>query len=409
MARGILISMALVILIIIAGFSIHAYMDLSLKSRSLSEELERYKNDYAALQEKYNSLKEDYEALSRKSSNLTEIIKELNAKIEQLEEERKALNDSYTQLYQQLLARSNELESLNAKYSELYSKYLEIAESYADLLSRYAALQSIYLSLEQNYEELLSGRDPNTLEGLRAIAYRLNESLKEINYLLLQFSSFPYAFPRTLNAEVVKSLGGVFAAIVNRTDNISSVISDIYKWIRENVRYTSDPPIPVPDWRFCINNYCYYNYTLLSNYVQDPLFTAVYKQGDCEDQALLAYALIKYYQLYILKREFEVWIALINFRNGVGHALVILPISGGEVVLIDPTGAYLTGSSSADPYAVSPQPARAELLRYSQYWADYGGIAYIILYRVDVSDGSYAVVKEGDLYSIIRYIEGLAA
>ncbi len=56
--------------------------------------------------------------------------------------------------------------------------------------------------------------------------------------------------------------------------------------------------------RFTDYNLYYYDFAPFENYVQDPLFTAKHREGDCEDQAILVYAMIKYYQIYIYGKEY---------------------------------------------------------------------------------------------------------
>ena len=130
------------------------------------------------------------------------------------------------------------------------------------------------------------------------------------------------------------------------------------------------------------------------NYVQTPELTLEIKQGDCEDQAILTYAMIEYYMKHIIGTEYLLYIALIDFSDGSGHTAVFLPAQGGQVCIIDPAGSYLTKTEWGE---ITAKSAQQELQAYSNYLSSYGSISSIKLYDVSIVDGSYKVVAEGGI------------
>jgi hypothetical protein len=43
----------------------------------------------------------------------------------------------------------------------------------------------------------------------------------------------------------------------------------------------------------------------IANYVQTPEWTLTQKQGDCDDQAALEYAMLRYYNKYIAGTDYK--------------------------------------------------------------------------------------------------------
>jgi hypothetical protein len=137
------------------------------------------------------------------------------------------------------------------------------------------------------------------------------------------------------------------------------------------------------------------------NYVQTPRLTLEIKQGDCEDQAILTYAMIEYYMKHIIGTECNLYIACMDFSDSSVHVAVFLPVQGGNVCIIDPAGSYLTKESGE----IASEPAQQELQAYSNYWpSSHVSISHIKLYDVSVIDGSYKVVAEGDLNQITAFL-----
>jgi hypothetical protein len=110
--------------------------------------------------------------------------------------------------------------------------------------------------------------------------------------------------------------------------------------------------------------------------------------------------MIQYYRKYIMGTEYSLYIAHIEFSDGIGHAAVFLPVKGGEICIIDPAGKYLTSSNGK----IASKPASTELQEYSNYWSEHGTIKYIKLYSISITDGSYKIVAEGNINKIVEFL-----
>lgn len=258
--------------------------------------------------------------------------------------------------------------------------------------ARYSSLQSSYNELAANYQSLLLNN------------YNLTKSLENITLTYLSYTSLTHSFPRVLNSEEVYSVrDAVEKALVYPGDPWLSY-AHIYAWVSANIRYTNDITLPVPRCELVSGN-CALNYTFVNNYVQSPSLTLKLRAGDCEDMAILLYAMIKYYQLHVHGAEYVVWIAYIEFRDGSSHAAVFIPAKGGMLTILDPAGRYMTVDVNG---LITARPAREELELYSNKWDYLGGIKLIELYRVDVGNGSYSVDAEGGIEEVSAYISALA-
>jgi archaellum component FlaC len=230
--------LALVLLIIVGLESVLltiSYIQLDLKNKEISDLLNKLaitKNNYSKLSNKYSILTSSFDELNR---------------------EYKALKDKY--------------ESLEREYNELRNKHSILETKYESLLSEYNNL----------YHEALT----------------LNNSLAQIASTLKSHALLPEAFKHVLTIDEVKSVSTyVWQAGVDK-DDIWKSYQAIYKWVHDNVRYIDDVPIPVPlvIHRFTDHNLYYYDFIPIENNAQNPLFTAKHREGDCEDQAILVYAM----------------------------------------------------------------------------------------------------------------------
>ena len=241
------------------------------------------------------------------------------------------LYSSYRDLY-------NNYQTLFSKYNELNKKYDNLYIDYQNLLSDYNKLNSEYSELSSNYK-------------------KIKERYKNLSYDVVRFYDFlysyvnlPESFKRVLNENAInKTSKAVIEAGVVPFDLWYS-IQKIYEYITNNIQYAKDIEMPY------ISGYWYVtyekeNYTLnfynevrtIGEYIQSPELTLKIKQGDCEDQAILAYAMIKYYMKYVNGIDYDLYLAEIEFSNS-SHVSVILPVEGRKICIIDPAGHYLTNS-----------------------------------------------------------------
>lgn len=237
---------------------------------------------------------------------------------------------------------------------------------------------------------------------LDKVIENLTSTLNNITITLSEYTSLPLSFKRVLTLdEVLAAKWYVEAAGVIETSPWDSY-RNLYIWVSSSIRYTYDPLIPVPYCEFLANSSCILRYNIVDDYVQPPSYTLLYRQGDCEDMAILLYAMIKYYELFIHKSEYIVWIASIVFEDYTGHTAIIIPAVGGKIGVLDPAGRYMTMDIHG---LLVAKPVREELENYSKWWEARGGIKTITLYRVDVVSRVYYIDAMGTLEEIIEYIE----
>ncbi len=237
---------------------------------------------------------------------------------------------------------------------------------------------------------------------LDKVIENLTSTLNNITITLSEYTSLPLSFKRVLTLdEVLATKWYVEAAGVIETSPWDSY-RNLYIWVSSSIRYTYDPLIPVPYCEFLANSSCILRYNIVDDYVQPPSYTLLYRQGDCEDMAILLYAMIKYYELFIHKSEYIVWIASIVFEDYTGHTAIIIPAVGGKIGVLDPAGRYMTMDIHG---LLVAKPVREELENYSKWWEARGGIKTITLYRVDVVSRVYYIDAMGTLEEIIEYIE----
>jgi hypothetical protein len=290
----------------------------------------------------------------------------------------------------------SELSTLMIDY-ESKSRELELVKAeLSDLKTNYTRLMEKYSILEKNLSATL-----RELDRERNIAISLNNSINNITLTMLSYVSIPQALPRVLNIdEVLATEWYVRAAAVVATDPWVSYWH-LYAWVSSSIRYARDPLIPLPYCEY-VNESCVLKYLFIENYVQSPSQTLEYWQGDCEDTAILLYAMIKYYQLFINGTEYLTWLALIEFNDNESHVAVFIPAKGGLVAILDPTGHYMTTDEMG---RLVPQPARVELEKYASKWSIHGGVKNIELIRADVIREEYYLSAEGSIEKIAEYIE----
>ena len=233
----------------------------------------------------------------------------------------------------------------------------------------------------------------------------LSQNVSDLYDFLYSYSSIPEAFSRTLNEVSVNEVSSVVLSVTGSSSGLWSSCQKIYDYITLNIEYVNDIDMPYPStyWHINIDGFDYiinFSITTCRNYVQKPSLTLEIKQGDCDDQAVLAYAMTKYYMKYIGGTVYRLYIAFIDYSDDTAHLAVILPVQGGNVCIMDPAGNYLTSSMGT----ITSKPAQSELQAYSDYWSSTGSIKYIKLYDVSIQDGNYSIAAEGTINQIATFL-----
>lgn len=331
-----------------------------------------------------------------------------------------------TVTFTSLLDKSRQYENLRDEYYRLRLDYDALKTDYEKLNSDYNGLEQSYQGLKfnfsvlnENYERLRSNHDflEQTYIGLKAeyqtvLHYyrKFSDKLSELYEMFLAYH-IPEAFKRCLNDEEIRNTAPVVSLFSDRSDPWTTY-EKIYNYIKSNINYAFDIDMPCLEgvlWRpFNSSGYYLIDYTVgtINDYAQPPSVTLKYKQGDCEDQAILAYAMITYYHKYIYEKELTLYIAAVFFQDDVGHAAVIISMQNGQICIIDPPGNHLTSKSDSPwgTHRITSGDAITELNAYSNHWLTHGGIKSIKLFNINVSDGSYTVAASGSLSEIASFL-----
>jgi len=347
------------------------------------------------LKDKYTTLENSYRELNSQYINLNHSYHELQSGY-------KSLNTRYRELQVNCTLLRNNYEKLQAEYDNLSKQYTSLSLAHSNLQRKYTSLKDEYQNLQSRYNTLQLNY--NTL---RNYYLTLSHDVESLSGYLMSISFIPWAFKRALNInEVLKVKKAVLKADISSSD-IWSSIEKIYKWIVNNIKYVHDVNIPYLELTYVNvdkDKYvCRINVKSYQNYIQTPAETIELRQGDCDDQAILAYAMIKFYERYIYGKEYLLYIAYIRFNDGSAHLAVFLPVQGGKLTIIDPAGKYLTSYL----FHISARETDIELKHYSNWWRALGGISYIKLYHIDIDTGNYRSVVEGDIKSVASFLKTL--
>jgi hypothetical protein len=287
--------------------------------------------DYVMLESKYQSLNT---AFINVSSELSEVQNSYNI----------------------LLA---EHEDLSRNYASLEEDYSTLEESYRKLGGDYAYLKTQYDDLSLRYERLNSEYSL-ALEEKESIEAWYSSLRKDVN-VRQGFGEDKEAFITPSDAEVKRIVLETTGGWSNPSDwnEFWSDLKRLYDWVVDNVAYSYDPPSPVlPDiegelyWR----DECY----------RFPNETIRQKYGDCEDQAiLLASAILSY-----SNEKYSIWVVeWVSISSSVGHVAVAIPVEGGKLTILDPTGRFYTSNTVGK---VGSKDARLAVGEWLDYWRGQG-------------------------------------
>jgi len=332
---------------------------------------------YEALKLNYTSLSGEYALLSEEFSSLQLNYTWLNEKYGLLNEEYSSLQKEYSALEVEHSALEGKYQSLNERFNSLSADYAELQSSYESLSVEYAALQTEYGKLAASYNSLVENYG------------------KWLAYAKTYFH-FTKSFGRTLSESEILSLVSTVESVVSNPNDWWRSVKQLYGYVVNKIRYVSDEPFPAPPTIHEFEANSYRNTTSLELFLS-PTETLELGQGDCDDQAVLLYGLVKAYNKHVYGKYYTLWIMYVVLGEG-AHLSVAFPVSGGELTIIDPAGHYYTGwltLTSNDPYN--------ELENYSRHWSSNGGVKHIILYRID--GGVAYKVASGNIQEVADYIE----
>ena len=290
---------------------------------------------------------------------------------------------------------SYQINELTEKIIELEAQYEPLLNEYSLITSQYSVLKSEHNFLKYHYNLATSPLS------------ELSNDVGILNEMLNRYCKIPDAFKHVLNEEEVSKIGPTVTTITEDSEGVLDACDEIYKYVTNNIDYVHDIEFPyvINYHRTSINGTEYItSFTMGStaNYIQTPGFTLEKEQGDCDDQTVLAYAMIKYYEREIYGTEHKLYIADMEFLRGSSHLAIFLPVQGGRVCILDLTGHFLTSQQGS----ITSKDAASELENYSDWWSSTEGeITHMDLYDVNVVDSSYTIVASGNLRGIVEFLK----
>jgi len=315
------------------------------------------------------------------------------------------------ELKHQLDETNSELNTLSTKYEELQDENSQLNNKIKSLISKYnLALteadywESQYRNLKDKYDSLLGSY--SDVEDAVDLWIELSNVVIYLNNTLREYTFIPDAFKRTLNYSQISRVSSTVSSVTHNTKDFWNAIQRIYNYLATNIDIAYDIDFPyIDNFNYKIYNgqKALINFTIYTyrNYVQTPEFTLEFKHGDCDDIAVLTYAMIKNYMIDIYGEEYDLYIVYFTVGDS-AHLTVFIPAEGGNLCIVDPAMKYLTKSWGS----ISSKPAEIELKAYSQYFAreGYGEIDHITIWRVDVEDGSYTQLFDGNMEEAIKFL-----
>ena len=247
-------------------------------------------------------------------------------------------------LRQQVIPVMEQYHSLKSSYERLERDYASLAGNLSSLRQGYRELEERYRGLEENYTALAAERAEERAR-LEAEISHLRRLLERYQELYSRYWVLVEMAPRVIGSQV---RGGEDVQRILRSPpgrEVLEAISElglrgdmdpaekarkVMEWMAVNIQGLRD------DYILVVSNQ---TATTILEHFQAPNETLKRGGGDCEDLAILAYALLK----QALGEGEELYI--IAWTTGyLGHAAVLYG-SGGRYIIIDPAMNYATNST----------------------------------------------------------------
>ncbi|TRO53952.1 hypothetical protein E2P71_05275 [Candidatus Bathyarchaeota archaeon] len=292
-----------------------------------------------------------------------------------------------------MMGNQAQIDLLRSELDQLNTEYEELQGSYSQKEAEYNTLNSLYASVQSQRDNLQSELDTN-----KVYMKEVSTDLLALHDLMNSYCNLEDAIPRVLSSKELDKIGPTVTQLTDPSEDIWTNYQSIWDYVDENIAYAYDIEFPyissysyiTEDETRCFTEFSVENRT---NYHQTPEFTLEYKQGDCDDHAILLYGMMRYYLRHIHGTVYNNYLAFISYTDGEAHLAVFMPVQGGDICILDPAGNYAT-----ERYGVlTSKTPSAELQSYANYWSSEHVIESIKLYWVNDLDGSFSVEFEGSM------------
>lgn len=354
-------------LVVLAGFSGYAQLNLS----NLQTKYSSLSRTHTQLMSKYGELKANHSILIKK-------YKELQVSYEELLSKYRWLEANYTALTAQHKALISSYQGLNGTASKLRAWLVGNISEFTALVNQYKKevndLSSKNMELKKelsNYELWLE----ENITHYEGVISNLSNELSSYGKYVNEVNTYA-----ALDAVNQSSRDAFLKEALTSVSNLSEafgttdLIPNVFRWVLTNTYSQRDPYIPTYYWG------------LLASIWKLPNQTVDNEGGDCEDLALLTYAILK-------DKGVKVW--LLEWLNGTnpGHAGVVAKY-GGSWYVIDPAGEWLNGNTLYLRMDVKDNSGKSwtiwlsmlDLTPYEKYWLIHNDLAKIMWYDLIKDD-----------------------
>jgi hypothetical protein len=298
------------------------------------------------------------------------------------------------------------LSDSQMQYISLYSQYQLLGNQKNDLQNSYNSLDQQKQIIAANYSTLQSSYAQLKSNSQLASKYfiQLSMNLTSLQNTLQSYCFLQKSFARTLNDSEIRKVGAKVTQLLPNEPNYLAAYDRINTWLTGRITSTNDVIFPYIETTLIDYNGTKVNsgFKILEReeYLKTPEYTLTSLQGDSENQAVLEYAMMKYYDHYIKSTLNSAYLAVLSFSDGSIHSAIFCPSSGGQVCIFDPSGVYVT----RDLGIAAPKIAAAELGSYYNYWLSKGQtITNYTLYNIDTSNGTYQIKFNGTLSNLVAF------
>jgi cell division protein FtsL len=331
--------------------------------------------------------------LASQVSSLTKEKEDLGSQISSLTKDKERLTDQAEQLSKAnsdlqatVESQKKEISALNSTIQSFRFQEGSLNQQVANLSLQVQGLTLEKVTIQNRYN-------------------RVNVSYSQLEDFLLSYStwSLNYTVKRVFTDQELLSLKDPLSSeILSDPSDLWMSYQDIYYWITKNVKYAYDEPFPVlPSLQDLENGQ--FKGQMVFDSIMAPNQTLQIMQGDCDDQAILAFSMVKSYNKYIYGKEYTQWLITITFDNDKGHMAMAIPSESQDnrtkLTIIDPAGSYLTNNRGS----IASNDPLQELTKYSNHWTAQGGIKTITVYSV--ADGIAYILKSGNINEVSNFID----
>ncbi|MCX8161683.1 MAG: transglutaminase-like domain-containing protein, partial [Candidatus Bathyarchaeota archaeon] len=190
----------------------------------------------------------------------------------------------YTTLIDRYNRLSRSFDELEKEYRRFYTMYKSLHDEHIQLMKEYRALSGRVSNLTESYMVLEAN-----YSTLRINHQRLVDSYEDWRKYALSYLFFEDSISRVLNDSEILNLASLVGSTVSYPSDYWRSVKELYDYVRKNIGYAYDPPVPYPPLISDLERGVYVK-TTYRQIVLSPSEALSYGQGDCEDQAILLYA-----------------------------------------------------------------------------------------------------------------------